>query len=40
MKMAGDISGSKYVAQPTKVYMGVSKNRVTPKWLVSNGTPY
>jgi len=23
-----------------KVYLGVSKNRGTPKWMVYNGTPY
>ena len=25
---------------PRQFYMGVSKNRVTPKWIVYNGKPY
>ena len=27
-------------ADMSNIYMGVSKNRGTPKWMVYNGTPY
>ena len=30
----------RYPIKPTLKYMGVSKNRGTPKWMVYNGKPY
>jgi len=38
--MKAALLSNKMVEQNTNPYMGVSKNRDTPKWMVCNGKPY